>query len=179
MEMINRMYNQWIAEKLVIDASGTVEDARKDPRLGVVKMFQSSNVQIPIYVDFENLIRYHFGIFAFTGGCKSNLLSNILRRIICHSANAKVVIFDVSCEYPFLLMDVLADPEVKSMVVLERRIERAMQLYNSIVKPREYETDPRVLKRLRRIIELGRVSHYTKPRFRVPHTANSLTSWKA
>jgi len=168
MEMINRMYNQRITEKLGIDTSRTVEDARKDPRLGVVKMFQSSNVQIPIYVDFENLVRYHFGIFAFTGGGKSNLLSNILRRIIYHSADTKVVIFDISCEYPFLLMDVLADPEVKSMVVLEHRIETAMQLYNSIVKPREYETDPRVLKGLRRIIELGRVSYYTKPRFRVP-----------
>jgi len=54
MEMINRMYNQRIAEKLGIDTSRTVEDARKDPRLAVVKMFQSSNVQIPIYVDFEN-----------------------------------------------------------------------------------------------------------------------------
>jgi len=72
-------------------------------------MFQSSNVQIPIYVDFENLVRYHFGIFAFTGGGKSNLLSNILRRIICHPANTKVVIFDISCEYPFLLTDVLSD----------------------------------------------------------------------
>jgi len=67
-------------------------------------------------------------------------------------------------------MDVLADPEVRSMVVLERRIEGAMQLYNSIVKPREYETDPRVLEGLRRriIIELRRVSHYAKPRFRIP-----------
>lgn len=116
------------------------------------------------------MIRYHFGIFAFTRGGKSNLLSNILRRIIYHSADTKVVIFDISCEYPFLLMDVLADPEVRSMVVLERRIEGAMQLYNSIVKPREYETDPRVLEGLRRriIIELRRVSHYAKPRFRVP-----------
>jgi len=54
------------------------------------------------------------------------------------------------------------------MVVLEHRIEAVVQLYNSIVKPREYEADPRVLEELRRVIELGRVSYYTKPRFRVP-----------
>jgi len=167
-EMINRMYNQRIAENLGVDTAKTVEDARADPRLGVIKMFQSAPVRIPIYVDFESLIRYHFGIFAFTGGGKSNLLSNVLRRIVYHTSEAKVVIFDISCEYPFLLMDVLSDPKVNSGVVLEHRVDSVVQLYNSIVKPREYETDPRVLDGLREIMDLGRVSYYTKPRFRVP-----------
>jgi len=167
-DMINRMYNQRVAEKFSIDTNKSVEDARSDPRLGVIKMFQSSRVRIPLYVDFESLVRYHFGIFAFTGGGKSNLLSNILRRIIYHSDETKVVIFDISCEYPFLLMDVLADPDIDSRVVLEHRVDSVEQFYNSIVKPREYESDARVLEGLRRIMDLGRVSYYTKPRFRVP-----------
>ncbi|MCJ7470392.1 hypothetical protein MUO74_07855 [Candidatus Bathyarchaeota archaeon] len=41
-EMINRMYNQKIAEQLKIDTSKTVEDARADPRLGLIKMFEAS-----------------------------------------------------------------------------------------------------------------------------------------
>jgi len=44
-------------------------------------MFQATKTIIPIYIDFENLVRYHFGVFAFTGGGKSNLMSNILRQI--------------------------------------------------------------------------------------------------
>jgi len=168
MEMINRMYNQRIAEKLGVDTRETVSDARRDPRLGIVKMFQSVESEIPIYVDFESLVRYHFGIFAFTGGGKSNLLSNILRRVIYHSGETKVVVFDVSCEYPFLLMDVFADPQIDSKVVFEHRVDSIEQMYNSIVKPREYEDDPRVLNGLRKIMDLDRVSYYAKPRFKVP-----------
>ncbi len=168
MEMINRMYNQRIAEKLDVDTRKTVSDARKDPRLGIVKMFQSVESEIPIYVDFESLVRYHFGIFAFTGGGKSNLLSNILRRLIYHSGETKVVVFDISCEYPFLLMDVFADPKIGSKIVFEHRVDSVEQMYNSIVKPREYENDPRVLSGLRNIMDLNRVSYYAKPRFKVP-----------
>ena len=101
----------------------TSADARADPRLGLVKMFEASNVPIPIYVDFEKLIRYHFGVFAFTGGGKSNLMSNVFRRILLHTADTKIVIFDISCEYTFLLLDVLADPNVNAKLVLEHRID--------------------------------------------------------
>jgi len=36
------------------------------------------------------------------------------------------------------------------------------------VKPREYEGDQRILKGFQEIMKLGRVSHYAKPRFKVP-----------
>jgi len=103
--MINRVYNQKITEKIGVDSSKTVEDARVDPRLGIIKMFEASHTVIPIYVDFEKLIRYHFGVFAFTGGGKSNLMSNILRRILLHTKDTRFIIFDISCEYVFLLLD--------------------------------------------------------------------------
>ncbi len=51
-EMINRMYNQKIAAKFGVDTSKTVEDARLDPRLGLIKMFQASKTVIPIYDGF-------------------------------------------------------------------------------------------------------------------------------
>ena len=177
-KMINLMYNQKIVEQLGVDITKTSPDARKDPRLGLIKMFEASEISIPIYVDFEKLVRYHFGIFAFTGGGKSNLLSNILRRIIYHTKDTKIVIFDISCEYPFLLMDVIADPDIPAKVILESKIESLEQFYNSIVKPREYESDTRVLDGLKQIMNLRRVSYYTKPKMRIPTYADFLEELK-
>ncbi len=169
-QMINRMYNQKIAEKMGIDTDKTVEDARLDPRLGIIKMFEASQTKIPIYTDFEKLIRYHFGVFAFTGGGKSNLMSNVLRRIMVHSEkdSTKVVIFDISCEYAFLLLDVLSDPAVTAKLILEHRIDSLEQLFNSVVKPREYEADLRTKAGLQAIMYQGKLSYYTKPRQKIP-----------
>jgi DNA helicase HerA-like ATPase len=175
-EMINRMYNQKIAAALGVDTSKTVEDARLDPRLGLIKMFEASNVPIPIYVDFEKLIRYHFGVFAFTGGGKSNLMSNVLRRILLHTneENTKLVIFDISCEYTFLLLDVLSDPNIKSKLILEHRIDAVEQFFNSVVKPREYETDERTKAGLQAIMAQGKLSYYMKPKQKIPTYAAFL-----
>jgi len=127
-------------------------------------------VPIPIYVDFEKLIRYHFGVFAFTGGGKSNLMSNILRRILLHTTkeNTKMVIFDISCEYTFLLLDVLADSNIQSKVILEHRIDSLEQFFNSVVKPREYEMDQRTKRGLQAIMDQGKLSYYTKPKQKIP-----------
>jgi DNA helicase HerA-like ATPase len=167
-DMINRMYNQKIAEKFGIDPSKTVEDAEADPRLGLIKMFQASKTTIPIYVDFEKLIRFHFGVFAFTGGGKSNLMSNILRRILLHTDNTKVVVFDISCEYVFLLLDLLAKPTIPAKVVLEHRIDSLDQFFNSVVKPREYEADERIKTGLKRIMEQDKVAYYKRPKQKIP-----------
>jgi DNA helicase HerA-like ATPase len=162
------MYNQKIAEKLGVDTSKTVEDARKDPRLGLVKMFEASRIAIPIYVDFEKLVRYHFGVFAFTGGGKSNLMSNILRRLLMHTDNTKILILDISCEYMFLLLDMLADPDISAKVIIEHKIDSLEQFFDSVVKPREYETDQRTKVGLQRIIDQGKLAYYTKPRQQIP-----------
>jgi DNA helicase HerA-like ATPase len=167
-EMINRMYNQKIAEELGVNAIETSADAHVDPRLGLVKMFEASKVPIPIYVNFEKLIRYHFGVFAFTGGGKSNLMSNVLRRILLHTADTKIVVFDISCEYTFLLLDMLADPNVNAKVVLEHRIDGVEQFFNSVVKPREYETDKRTKAGLQAVMAQGKLGFYTKPKQIIP-----------
>ncbi len=167
-EMINLMYNQKTAEKLGVDTAKTVENAKADPRLGLIKMFEASNTAIPIYVDFEKLVRYHFGVFAFTGGGKSNLMSNILRRLLLHTEKTKIVIFDISCEYMFLLLDVLADPDIPSRVILEHRIDSVQQFFNSVVKPREYETDERTKTGLKCIMDQAKLAYYRKPKQKVP-----------
>ncbi len=166
--MINRMYNQKTARKLGIDPDKTVADAHQDPRLGIIKMFQATKTKTPIYIDFENLVRHHFGVFAFTGGGKSNLMSNILRLILLHTKDTKIIIFDISCEYIFLLLDVLSDSTIPSKIILEHRIESLEQFFNSVVKPREYEADPRIKNKLQKIINEDKLSYYTKPRQKVP-----------
>ena len=110
-------------------------------RIGIIKMFENSKEKVPIYVDFENMIRYHFGIFSFTGGGKSCLLSNLLRRILYHTSETKIVIFDISSEYPFLLMDVFADPNISSKIIMESPIKNVDEFYVSVVKPREFEEE--------------------------------------
>jgi DNA helicase HerA-like ATPase len=131
-------------------------------------MFQTSKTVIPIYVDFEKLVRYHFGIFAFTGGGKSNLMSNVLRRILFHTEDIKVVIFDISCEYVFLLLDLLADPSFAAKVVMENKIESIDVFFNSIVKPKDYENDERIKAGLAQIMEQGKLTYYKRPRQKIP-----------
>ncbi len=152
-EMIKNMYNRGIAEKF---------QGAEGCQIGGLKMFGSTGEEIPIYVDYESLIRYHFGIFAFTGGGKSNLLATLIRKILRYTQDTKVVVFDISCEYPFLLMDLLADPSIPSLVILERVVRSPQEFSLSIVKPKKYEEDPRVLKGLERIISLGRVTHLVR-----------------
>jgi len=137
-------------------------------------MFQASKTVIPIYVDFEKLVRYHFGVFAFTGGGKSNLMSNVLRRILMHTKDTKVIVFDISCEYVFLLLDLLTDAHVASRVVLEHKIDSLEQFFNSVVKPREFEVDERIKTGLQRIMEQGRVAYYTRPKQKIPTYASFI-----
>ncbi len=167
-DMIGHMYNQRILAKLGYNAKTTTSDAYKDPRIGTIQMFESDEEKIPIYVDFEAMVRYHFGIFAFTGAGKSNLLSNILRRILIHEPDVKVVVFDISSEYPFLLMDLLADEKLPSKIILENPVANADQFWVSVVKPREYEDDERVRKVFARIFSQNKITHFLKPESKIP-----------
>ena len=174
-DMIRSMYNRNVPEAVACDGIPTCADARKDPRLGTIKMFEAAGEDIPLYIDYDALVRYHFGIFAFTGGGKSNLLSNILRRILIHKKDTKVVIFDISCEYPFLLMDVFADKAIPSKIILENETRDPDEFYNSVVKPREHETDKRVIQGLSKIFSLDRVSHLKRARMQIPQFTELLS----
>ena len=174
-DMIRSMYNRNVPEAVLCEGIPTCADARKDPRLGTIKMFEAAGEEIPLYIDYDALVRYHFGIFAFTGGGKSNLLSNILRRILIHKKDTKVVIFDISCEYPFLLMDVFADKAISSRIILENETRDPEEFYNSVVKPREHETDKRVIQGMSKIFSLNRVSHLKRARMQVPQFSELLS----
>ncbi|MEM2884867.1 MAG: ATP-binding protein [Thermoproteota archaeon] len=169
-ETIHQMYNRPVLERMGRNWKKieTSHLAREDCRLGTIKMFEAEGESVPIYVDFERLVRYHFGIFGFTGSGKSNLMSNILRRLLYHSKDVKVVIFDISMEYPFLLQDVLADPKIPSKVVLETPIEDAGQLYKVVVKPRGFEKDERAKRSFEEIMRQGKVGYYAEPTSTTP-----------
>lgn len=162
---IHRMYNRRLLEELGLtwneNRITTSAEARKDPRIGVIKMFQEEKEPIPIYVSFERLARYHFGIFSFTGGGKSNLVSNILRRIMYHTKTTKVVIFDISMEYPFLLQDVFSDKSISSKIITEVPIGDAEHFRKIIVTPRKFEKAD-ATPTLKPILTMGRVGYYAE-----------------
>jgi len=62
---------------------------------------------IPLTVDIESIVRYHAGIFGFTGSGKSNLASYLIRKAVEAIPDLKVVVFDVAGEYPIHLLDLL------------------------------------------------------------------------
>jgi DNA helicase HerA-like ATPase len=172
---IHRMYNRALLEELGLgwnEKIVTSYEARKDPRIGTIKMFEEEEAAVPIYVSFERLVRYHFGVFSFTGGGKSNLLSNILRRIIYHTKTTKVVIFDISMEYPFLLQDVFLDKAVKSKIITEVPVFDAERLRKIIVTPRDFERYD-VTRNLEKIVSGGKVGHYEETG-RPPPTYESI-----
>jgi len=63
---------------------------------------------MPLTVDIESIVRYHAGVFGFTGSGKSNLTSYLIRKAVEAIPDLKVVVFDVAGEYPIHLLDLLA-----------------------------------------------------------------------
>ena len=62
---------------------------------------------MPLTVDIESIVRYHTGVFGFTGSGKSNLTSYLIRKAVEAMPDLKVVVFDVAGEYPIHLLDLL------------------------------------------------------------------------
>jgi hypothetical protein len=167
-ETIREMYNKKIIKQLENKLAKTKKEENvllkvSDQNIGIIKMFENSKDKIPIYVNYDNMIRYHFGIFSFTGGGKSNLLSNLLRKILLSTDDTTIVIFDISCEYPFLLMDIFNNPAIKSKIILESQIKNSDQFNISIVKPRDFEENNSVKNALSKVYDRGIISHFAKP----------------
>ncbi|RLF98195.1 MAG: hypothetical protein DRN47_05830, partial [Candidatus Wolframiiraptor sp.] len=158
---IGYLFNKEVLAKLLGKDKVSLEDWRnyqqnltlseENPRVGIIEMFP--DVEIPLLVNFEDLIRYHFGIFAFTGGGKSNLVANLVRKAFLHTNDIKVVIFDISCEYIVLLLDILCK-EKSSKIILDRDIKNAEDLEKSIVKPKPFEKEEIKQKIIEKLDEL-------------------------
>jgi DNA helicase HerA-like ATPase len=160
---VSQMYNQKVLKKMNIDLSSLSLSEQEHLRIGTLKMFEESDKQIQLYINFDNLVRYHFGIFSFTGGGKSNLLSNLLRKILQNTHDTKIILFDISSEYSFLLSDIFTDESIKSKIILENEVKNADQFNISVVKPREFEDDERAKKGLTKIFDKKIVTSFVKP----------------
>lgn len=63
---------------------------------------------IELTADIESLVRYHTGVFGFTGSGKSNLTSLLIRHALGLAGEGTVVVFDIAGEYAVNLADMLA-----------------------------------------------------------------------
>ena len=92
--------------------------------------------ELPLTISLENLIRYHAGIFGFTGAGKSNLTSVLIRKVMQANTDIRTVVIDVSGEYATHLIDLL---ESDGRILSYEAIEDEEQLYNSQVIPESLE----------------------------------------
>ena len=92
--------------------------------------------ELPLTISLENLIRYHGGLFGFTGAGKSNLTSVLLRKVMKSKTDIAVVVVDISGEYATHLIDLL---EKDGRILSYETMEDAEQLYNSQVIPESLE----------------------------------------
>jgi len=79
---------------------------------------------LPLTVKISEMVRYHTGIFGFTGCGKSNLTSYLLRKSLEKISDLSVVIFDVAGEYLIHLLDLA--PRLFSTENFSQNVERIM-----------------------------------------------------
>jgi uncharacterized protein len=120
--------------KVYLLSRRTVEDFLCVPKGEVVGTMLG--FELPLTISLENLIRYHAGIFGFTGAGKSNLTSVLLRKVMRSSPDVTTIVFDVSGEYATHLIDLL---EEDGRILSYETLEDAQQLYNSQVIPESLE----------------------------------------
>jgi hypothetical protein len=74
--------------------------------------------EVKVFTLWEDLVRTHFGVFAFTNAGKSNLLSTCVSKILEKSKDLKAVIYDLMGEYGVLLIDKIVDVKNSCIVCL-------------------------------------------------------------
>jgi len=72
-----------------------------------VEVGRVKGYDVPARIDISTLHRYHTGIFGYTGTGKSNLTSNLLRKIMNSMDDLVTVVLDITGEYPINIIDLL------------------------------------------------------------------------
>lgn len=135
---------------------------------------------MPLTVNIDNMIRYHTGIFGFTGSGKSNLISYLIREALKIS-DLYVVIFDVAGEYLIHLLDIISHDGGGGMIyTTEDFNDDPVKFFNSQVIPETLEeklSESILIRYIEGIIERGRVKRISLSRADIPTiTLNYLTS---
>ncbi|BCU70772.1 ATP-binding protein [Stygiolobus caldivivus] len=98
------------------------------------------NENVELKLNIEKAIKYHIGVFAYTGSGKSNLTSVLIRKALSSIKDLKVIIVDVSMEYGILLLDQLLAYESR-LITLDRlpnnQVDAGKRLLRTHVIPEE------------------------------------------
>jgi len=114
---------------------------------------------VEVRLDVSKLVEHHFGVFAYTGGGKSNLVSHLVRTVLKTSPSCKVVIFDVAGEYTVNLADLMLSDQICGQLILDENISEAEQLMMRLTMPKSLSLQQNRLKRFSEILLLkNRVS---------------------
>ena len=93
---------------------------------------------LPFMVDLDNLIRYHCGMFGFTGSGKSNLTSSLIRLAMRRDPSLTVVVLDIAGEYAINLLDLLGS---ESKMITTEIIDNEEEFITSQAVPETLEAD--------------------------------------
>ncbi|MBO3797356.1 MAG: DUF87 domain-containing protein [Thermoproteota archaeon] len=88
-----------LLSKKAVEAFVCVENGAEVGRL--------MGLDVPVTARIDAMIRYHTGVFGFTGTGKSNLTSTLVRKAVETVEGLRVVVFDVAGEYVVNLLDLL------------------------------------------------------------------------
>jgi len=92
---------------------------------------------IPFTVRIPYMIRYHTGVFGFTGVGKSNLVSFLVRKALDTIEDLKVVVFDISGEYVVNLLDQMTEGSI--LTTEQEVLEDPNALIDSQIVPETLE----------------------------------------
>lgn len=115
---------------------------------GGVQIGQMLGFDLPLRVNFANLVRYHSACLGFTGSGKSNFTSNLIRQALQTLPDLRVVIFDIAGEYFIHLADFF---ERNGIIYSTEQFESTEQFFDSQVMPETLEQELSQSKRLERI----------------------------
>lgn len=128
-----------------------------------------SHGAVQVKVDAYSLTSHHVGVFAYTGGGKSNLVSHLIRTILGSTETTKVVVFDVAGEYTVNLADIMVAEKPGSLLLIEEEASDPQQLSSRFTLPKSFvgQLDQKVVALAKRLIQSKRVArvaenHYTR-----------------
>jgi DNA helicase HerA-like ATPase len=113
---------------------------------------------LPLTIDVADLVRYHAGVFGFTGTGKSYLTSYLARKALENDKDLRIVVMDVAGEYTIHLIDILKED---GFIFTNEQCDDAEQLLGCQVIPETLEKQVGIGKALEasaaKIVADGRV----------------------
>jgi DNA helicase HerA-like ATPase len=107
------------AKLLSIDAVDRLVNVHGGVAIGVMEGFGKE-----LTVNLEKLVKYHGGVFGFTGVGKSNITSVIVRKVFEYMHDTRIVVIDTAGEYSVGLLDlILKDGAVYTTEEFNQNVE--------------------------------------------------------